>query len=289
MAVLMPITSPRMFSSGPPLLPGLMAASVCRKCWNCWDRRSTSRSLALMMPAVTVAWKPNGEPMAMAQSPTCTASELPILAGTRLLLAFHANHRQVGGSIHAHHLGVVLGGIAGELHLDAVGLVDHVIVGQDVAGRVHHHAGAERLAPALRHVRLPLPNGSREEAVEEIVHAAVARRPGPRRRAASPAAPAVAGSGVALLGQISGGNIHHRGLYLLGNLGEGGGQFDGVGNHQRRRIRAPRCVALAAFTPELIRVPITMPIDSVNRINVNESNFWCATCQRYSWTLVLLL
>src|ERR1017187_2766557 len=32
-------------------------------------------------------------------------------------------------------------------------------------------------------------------------------------------------------------------------------------------------LSLAAFTPELIRVPITMPIDSVNRINVNESSF----------------
>ena len=32
-------------------------------------------------------------------------------------------------------------------------------------------------------------------------------------------------------------------------------------------------LSLAAFTPELIRVPITMPIDSVNRTNVNESNF----------------
>src|ERR1700674_2315170 len=31
--------------------------------------------------------------------------------------------------------------------------------------------------------------------------------------------------------------------------------------------------SLAAFTPELIKVPITMPIDSVKRISVNESNF----------------
>ena len=33
--VLTPITSPLMFSSGPPLLPGLMAASVWMKRWNC--------------------------------------------------------------------------------------------------------------------------------------------------------------------------------------------------------------------------------------------------------------
>src|ERR1700682_5260012 len=31
--------------------------------------------------------------------------------------------------------------------------------------------------------------------------------------------------------------------------------------------------SFAAFTPELIKVPITMPIDSVKRISVNESNF----------------
>ena len=31
MALLMPITSPRMLMSGPPELPGLMDASVCRK------------------------------------------------------------------------------------------------------------------------------------------------------------------------------------------------------------------------------------------------------------------
>jgi len=32
-AVLMPTTSAFMFTSGPPLLPGLTAASVCRKSW----------------------------------------------------------------------------------------------------------------------------------------------------------------------------------------------------------------------------------------------------------------
>ena len=33
MAVLMPMISPWRFTSGPPLLPGLIAASVCRKSW----------------------------------------------------------------------------------------------------------------------------------------------------------------------------------------------------------------------------------------------------------------
>ena len=77
-AVLMPITSPCRFTSGPPELPGLIAASVWRKSskgpWPIW------RALALMIPAVTVACSPNGEPTAMTQSPTCILSESPTRA-----------------------------------------------------------------------------------------------------------------------------------------------------------------------------------------------------------------
>ena len=50
MAVLMPMTSPRMFSSGPPELPGLIAASVCSISF---DRPSVTwngRFVALMTP-----------------------------------------------------------------------------------------------------------------------------------------------------------------------------------------------------------------------------------------------
>src|SRR5438552_1689451 len=57
-AVLMPMTSPCMFTRGPPELPGLMAASVWRKSSNGpWP---ICRAFALMMPAVTVDWRPNG-------------------------------------------------------------------------------------------------------------------------------------------------------------------------------------------------------------------------------------
>ena len=63
MAVFTPITSPRRLKSGPPELPGLIDASVCRKSLytDCGPR---VRSLALMMPAVTVACSPKGSPMA---------------------------------------------------------------------------------------------------------------------------------------------------------------------------------------------------------------------------------
>ena len=77
MAVLTPITSPARFTSGPPELPWLMAASVCRK--RCqWDR--PGRAVALMIPAVTVRSRPKGLPMARTQSPRLMPSELPSLA-----------------------------------------------------------------------------------------------------------------------------------------------------------------------------------------------------------------
>src|SRR5882724_170819 len=70
MAVLTPITSPAEFIRGPPLLPGLRAASV-------WITLSISRpelarnerARALTTPAVTVAWKPYGLPMATTSWP----------------------------------------------------------------------------------------------------------------------------------------------------------------------------------------------------------------------------
>ena len=53
MAVLIPMTSARRLTSGPPLLPGLMAASVCMKSWKTTLASPNSRSrrpLALTIP-----------------------------------------------------------------------------------------------------------------------------------------------------------------------------------------------------------------------------------------------
>ncbi len=56
MAVFRPTTSPSRFTSGPPLEPGLIAASVCKKSLMRMDdpRLIWPRSRALMMPCVTV-------------------------------------------------------------------------------------------------------------------------------------------------------------------------------------------------------------------------------------------
>ena len=66
-AELMPITWPAMLISGPPLLPGLMAASVCKKSSYMFMWRL--RPFALMMPDVTVPVRPNGAPTASTRSP----------------------------------------------------------------------------------------------------------------------------------------------------------------------------------------------------------------------------
>src|SRR5262245_576263 len=82
-ALLMPTTSPDMLTRGPPELPGLMAASVWRK--SSKGPWPIERPLALMMPAVTVCCRPNGEPIASTQSPTLILSESPRVADGKLL------------------------------------------------------------------------------------------------------------------------------------------------------------------------------------------------------------
>src|SRR5690606_40328548 len=69
----MPITSPCASKSGPPELPGLIAASIwiafvtdvlCEVC----DEAATGRSSAEMMPVVTVLARPSGLPTAITGS-----------------------------------------------------------------------------------------------------------------------------------------------------------------------------------------------------------------------------
>ncbi len=70
-AVLMPTTSPAEVTSGPPELPGLRAASVWMTLSMSRPERARKvRPSALTTPAVTVAWKPNGLPMAITSWPT---------------------------------------------------------------------------------------------------------------------------------------------------------------------------------------------------------------------------
>ena len=82
MAVLTPITSPLALTSGPPELPGLIGASVCRAVPR-WLPSRTSRSSALTIPEVTVPARPSGEPTASTGSPTAASAERPRVSGSR--------------------------------------------------------------------------------------------------------------------------------------------------------------------------------------------------------------
>ena len=140
----MPTTCPRRLKSGPPLLPGLMLASVWMK--SSYGPAPIVRPLALTMPIVTVLPRPNGLPMATTYSPTrerlARAERGDGQIGGRVL---ELEHRDVEPRVLADHLGAELA-VVGELHLDDVGAVDDVRVGDDVALRVDEEARAERLA-----------------------------------------------------------------------------------------------------------------------------------------------
>ena len=95
---LIPINSPRVFTSAPPELPWLMGASVCRKSWKLPLPEPVARPFALMMPDVTVSPTPNGLPTARQTSPTRTWSESPGCSTGRLLALIFSTARSLGGS-----------------------------------------------------------------------------------------------------------------------------------------------------------------------------------------------
>ena len=79
---LMPITAPAALISGPPELPGLIAASV----WITWSIEKPLSPLiwrwsAETTPVVSVRSSPNGLPIATTGSPTCAALAVPRRSG----------------------------------------------------------------------------------------------------------------------------------------------------------------------------------------------------------------
>ena len=80
----MPITWPRLFSSGPPELPEFTAASNCTSSM-ILPPMVTVRSRAETQPAVSV-WprlRPRGLPMVAAVSPTTTSELMPSSAAAK--------------------------------------------------------------------------------------------------------------------------------------------------------------------------------------------------------------
>ena len=111
---LMPTTSPRVLSSGPPELPRLIATSVWMKGTYCWLAYGLARPTALTMPAVTEWSKPNGEPIATTHWPGLERLRVADAQG-RQALAVDLQQRDVGLLVAADHLGVELAAV-GQAH-----------------------------------------------------------------------------------------------------------------------------------------------------------------------------
>ena len=95
--VLIPTTSPRALTSGPPELPGLMAASVWMN--SPGARRSPANGLgrfsALTIPRVTVKRNPIGLPNASTVWPGCSFVESPSGTLVRLVASTLITARSV--------------------------------------------------------------------------------------------------------------------------------------------------------------------------------------------------
>ena len=150
-----------MLISAPPELPGLIAASV-------WMKKPKSempiceRASAETMPLVVVWPTPNGLPMASTRSPTSSASELPIGIDRERIRRLDLEHGEVEGLVLEQQLALEFAAV-GRRDLHRVGIADHVEIGDDDAGRIDQHAGAQRLLQARRHLAVA------EELLEERI------------------------------------------------------------------------------------------------------------------------
>ena len=181
-----------------------MAASVWMKSWMLRSLalgRARLRPLALMMPEVTVKvrFSPSGLPTARTHSPTRLASLLPSGAGVRWSASILSTARSVSG-IGAHDLGLELPAVE-QAHRHLVGVVHHVVVGQDVAVRGDDEARARGLLE-LGRLHLRKLRGRTARTPEAPAAAGGCRR---RRRPARPSYPTY---------------VHHAGLDLFRHRGE---------------------------------------------------------------------
>ena len=83
--------------------------------------------------------------------------------GEFLPSVLHLQHRQIGAAVLQHDLGLELA-LVGKRDFHLVGALDDVVVGDDEAGRIDHHARSQRALHLLR-----LLAGHAEEAAEDRV------------------------------------------------------------------------------------------------------------------------
>ena len=148
MAVLMPMTLPFESTSGPPELPGLIAASVWMALNSVSLPTSTTRSRPEMMPVVTVAPlpsdRPSALPMATTESPTWSWSESPSSRVGRPVLSTFTTARS--RRVSAPTTLPVSASAVGEVHHHLVLPFDDVRVRDDHAARVDDEAGSRCFA-----------------------------------------------------------------------------------------------------------------------------------------------
>ena len=158
---LIPITSPAASISGPPELPGLIAASVwitlsIEKPLGAWIWRCSAET----MPVVTVRSSPNGLPIATTGSPTCDAwrSHPAAAGGGDPPAASTLSSATSVERVLADHLGRATVLSSPSVTSTLLGAVDDVGVGEDVAVVVDHEARSRSRCPLL--LLRASPNGS---------------------------------------------------------------------------------------------------------------------------------
>ena len=224
MAVLMPITSPRMLSSGPPELPGLIAASVCSTC--------AERPLATVERPLEAADDADAdrvreaERVADGHHPVAGLhlAESPNLISGSVWLGFSVSSMSalsVSGSrptTCASYSSVVV--LAVQRDGDLGGAFDDVVVGEDEAGLVDDEAGAGGLHHLLA-LRAALRPGPWPPWPPCRRAGSAGRRSARRGRPAAAAAEEV-GQVLRALPRL-GADVHDRRRRQLGDVAEGGG------------------------------------------------------------------
>ncbi len=151
-----------------------MAASVWMKCWN-WPLAPGSNGAVLGGDDAGGDGLRERKGAADGFNPVAHLRLVGVaeLHGRQSRAGVDLDHGEVGGLVDADDARraaeVLRVGIGGELDVDLVGLLDDVIVGDDVALGVDDEAGAERLADLAVVAAILIGHLAAEESVEEVL------------------------------------------------------------------------------------------------------------------------
>ena len=234
-ALFTPTTSPRMLNSGPPLLPGLISASVWMKSSS--GPTPSTRSFAEMSPCETLRSSPKGLPMATTQSPDLEAVGVAEHHRRQVGPVEDPEQGQVGVRIAPHQLGVEDPPVR-ETDLDPLGVLHHVVVAHHVAlgteqesrtGRGGHAAGGDALHRPGVGQDVEHPRADRADERRERARGGEAHQEGARAVALSPEG-RLGGEGAVSLLEGTG---TLAGPVLERVLGTGGGERQGEEGGER--------------------------------------------------------